>query len=117
MSQYRSGQLRCRIILQRRSPAPDGVGGQSVIWSGLATVWADIQPASGRKLLAAQAVQSEVTHTIICRYRADLFADPKTTAAMRALYGSRIFNLGPALDEDRRHKFVTIPANEGVNNG
>ena len=114
---HRAGDLRRRITLQQRSTTPDSLGGQSITWTDLATVWADIQPMTGRELLAAQAVQSEITHTIVCRYRADLFADPKSTASMRAMYGARVFNLGPALDEDMRHRFVSIPASEGMNSG
>lgn len=112
----RIGTLRHRVKLQQRSTAQDASGGQVTTWSDVATVWADIQPLSGRELLAAQAVNSEVSHQIVIRWQ-PAFATPKSVAALRILYGSRIFNIAAALNEDERNRTLTLQATEGLNDG
>ena len=108
------------MTIQTRSTTLDSVGGQSTVWADLASVYADIAPLSGREMMAAQAMQSSVTHKIIVRYQ-PLFADPKAVAAMRAVWIkdgiTRIFNISSASDDDERRKYMTISATEGLNYG
>ena len=113
---FKSGDLRRSIQIQQRSATIDSVGGQSTTWTTVATVWADIQPLSGRELMAAQEVQAEVSHTISIRYQ-PLFSDPKAMAAMRVLYGTRIFNISASMNVDERNRLITLMANEGLNDG
>jgi SPP1 family predicted phage head-tail adaptor len=112
----RSGDLRKRVTFQMRGTTSDTFGQQTTTWTDLFTAWAEIQALSAREMFAAQAVQSEVTHAITVRYRAEL-ALPKTVAAMRVLYGSRIFNLAGATNPDERNRELVIQATEGLDNG
>lgn len=112
----RSGELRHRITLQSRSTAKDSFGGQVDIWTDVLPVWACIKPLSGRELMAAQAVQSETTHSIEIRYN-PLFGDPETVTSLRALYGTRIFNITGSINEDERNRMLTLSAKEGLNHG
>ena len=114
---HRSGELRRKIILQQRSTTQDSAGGQAVTWTDLARVSAAIQPMTGRELLASQVVHTEVTTEIVCRYRADLFGDPKVTAALRAVYLGRVYDIHAVIDEDMRHVYVRLLASEGLTNG
>ena len=116
MPGLRSGSLRRRITIQQRSATKDTFGGQSTTWATIATVWADIEPMSGRELLAAQEVKSEVTHQITVRYQS-IFADPKVVAGYRVLYKSRIFNIQSAMNEGERNRIVTLSVSEGLNEG
>jgi SPP1 family predicted phage head-tail adaptor len=75
-----------------------------------------VSPVSGRELLAAQAVQSEVTHNISVRYRPEL-QNPKDVAAMRILFGSRVFDINASMNQDERNCLVVIQAKEAINNG
>ncbi len=112
----RAGDLRHRVTFQSRSMSADSFGAQSESWSDVATVFADISPLSGRELLAAQQVQSEISHTVTIRYQTQ-FAGPKAVAAMRIKYGERIFNIHSSIDPDERHKSLQLSCAEGLNNG
>jgi len=112
----RSGTLRKRITFQTRQATQDASGQQVNTWVAAFTVWGEIEPISGRELLAAQAVQSEVTHTVTVRYRSEL-AVPKVVAAMRILYGTRIFNIAASMNEGERNRVMTLMVSEGMNNG
>ncbi len=110
------GELNRRVRLQQRSSSLDTFGQQSTTWSDLATVWARIEPLTSREAFSAGGVQSEVTHTITVRNRSEL-ADPRTAAALRILWGSRIFNLTPWMNPDMRSRFLEIHATEALNDG
>lgn len=112
----RTGTLRHRAKLQQRSAAQDTLGGQITTWSDVATIWCDIQPLSGRELLAAQAVQSDVEYSVVARYRSE-FATPKAVAAMRLLYGSRMLNIVACMNVDERNRTVELRCSEGLNDG
>ena len=116
----RSGELNRRITLQQRSAAQDTSGQRLLVWIDVATVWAKIEPLSGRMVLAAQAVESSVTHQITIRYQAQ-FANPKTMAAMRATLVkdgiTRYFNINAAHDENEHRHVLVMDAEEGLVDG
>ena len=116
MSSIRAGQLNRRITLQRQSNVQDSYGGPVRTWLNVATIWADIQPLTGRELESAQRMASEVSHQIVVRYQA-IFADTRQVAGYRALYRSRIFNIHAALNEDESNVLVTLLASEGLDDG
>lgn len=112
----RSGDLRNRITFQRRQNGQDSTGQPIETWVNAFTCWADIDPLTGRELLAAQQIQSTVTHNIQVRYRKEL-ANPIAVTNMRILYGSRIFNIHACMDQDERRRSVALQVEEGLNNG
>lgn len=103
-------------MFQTRETTQDDLGQQSTSWVDAFSCRADIDALSGRELMAAQAVQSSVSHTITVRYRPEL-QNPKDVAAMRILYGTRVFDIHEAINEDERNRVVSILAEEGVSNG
>ena len=107
----RAGEIRKRIVIEQRSTAQDTFGGQVTTWSVVATVWAGIRPMSGRELITAQAVQSEVTHQIIMRYQAGI------AARMRVRHDGRLFNILAVLDQNERHRQLTLLCQEGLTDG
>lgn len=117
----RAGTLRRRILIQIRQVTQDTFGQQVTNWIDLLTnVPADIQALSGRELIAAQAVNSEVTHQIVIRYH-PLMADPVKVAAMRAIYinegVTRYFNIQSGINVDERNREIDLMAVEGLNKG
>ena len=109
-----AGDLRKRITFQSRIDTVDQSNGAvSTAWNAGFTCWGSIVPATAQEMIAAQSVQSGVTHTITVRYRRE-FADPITTSKMRAVYGTRAFNLKPSINEDERKRMITIQAEEGL---
>lgn len=61
--------------------------------------------------MAAKAVQTSTSHEITIRYIAGV------TAAMRAVYSGRYFNLARPLNTDEMNVELVIPATEGLNDG
>lgn len=107
----RAGPLNKRVTFQRRVTGRDEFGQPVEGWEDIATVWASVEPISGRELLAAQQVMGETTHRLRCRYRSGL------TAANRALYKGRVFDLQPAINPREQNASLEIMAKEGVSNG
>lgn len=112
----RAGDLRHRVTFQARSKAEDSFGERLNDWSDLFASWAQISPLSGRELLAAQAVQADVTHQVTVRYRPEL-ASPRAVAAMRITYNGRHFNILSSLNEDERNRMVVLTVSEGLVDG
>jgi SPP1 family predicted phage head-tail adaptor len=114
------GQLRKRVLLQQRSASVDGYGQQSLVWTDLAMLWADIQVISGSQLARSQSIYSMTTHHVICRYQ-PMFQNVKQVGAYRLVYvvGTvvRYFDIGASMIEDERNRLITLLANEGLNDG
>lgn len=116
MTLVRSGELNRRVTLQQRSSAQDSFGEPVASWTDVMTLWAGIQPLSGRELELAQKLASEVTHRITVRYQASL-ADTRVVAGMRALYKGRVFNIQAVMNEDEANVLIHLMAGEGLNDG
>ena len=120
MSSYQSGQLRHQLTFQVRSTTQDAAGGESTTWTDAVTTWGDVASLTGREMMAAQAVNIELSHTITIRYKPQ-FADPKVVAAMRVLWVkdgiTRLFNIQSASDDDERRKYMILMVYEGLNDG
>lgn len=72
-----AGELSERITIEQASTSQDAVGQAVNSWSTVATVWAGVNPLSGREFFAAGATQSQETIVFRIRYMAGL------TSAMR----------------------------------
>ena len=110
------GAMRQRILLQTRGLSVDSFGQQVTTWTDAFSIWAAIEPLSARELFAAQAVQSEVSHRITVRYRAE-FATPTAVAAMRVMFAGRIFNIQSAINLQERRCWIELTVSEGLSNG
>lgn len=101
-----AGLLRHRIVLQAETNTKDSIGGITKGYSDLATVWARIRAISGRELIAAQQVDSRVSHEITIRHFNGL------TPLHRIKFGTRIFNIESVRDIEERGKKQIIQASE-----
>lgn len=107
-----AGALRHRILIEDVTVTPDTAGDPVETWDRFAKVWAAIAPLSGNALIAAQAVQSNVSVRITIR------ALPGLLPRMRIIYRGKIYNIAAILpDKDSGLKYVTLPCSEGVNEG
>lgn len=112
----RAGLLRSRVTLQQKSTTPDAYGQPAETWSTVATVWAYIEPLTGREPFLAKAPHTEISHQIVTRYQS-LFADPLAVAALRAVYNGRNFNILACLNTDERNSEIRLLCSEGLNTG
>ena len=106
------GKMRHRITFQTFTGEQDAYGdplqADDSNWKDTATLWAAIDPISGREFYAAEQSQSEVSHKVRCRYRSSL------TTAMRIKYGKRIFQIISIIDWEERHESLLIMCKELV---
>ncbi|UXB42257.1 phage head closure protein [Stenotrophomonas maltophilia] len=108
-----AGRLRHRVQLQRQvhGQAPE-TGAQTVSWEPLADVWAEVAALSARELVAAKAVDSEVTMRVTIRQRDDV------TDKCRVIHRGKILNINGVLpDPVSGLEYLTLPCSEGVNDG
>lgn len=108
-----AGKLRHRVTIESLAETQDGTTGAiSQAWSTVATVWAAIEPLSGREFLAAQETQSQIVARVVIRYRSDV------TAKMRIAHGSELYNVHGVLpDKVSGREYLTLMVSRGVNDG
>jgi SPP1 family predicted phage head-tail adaptor len=97
-----SGELTRRVTIQSPSDADDGGGGSERTWTTVATVWAKIEPGTGREFLAAQQLTPELSHLITIRWRSDV------NAKCRAVYGAQVFAIEAVADIDTKHERLVL---------
>lgn len=103
------GSLRKQVSVQAEVLGADSAGGYTPAWTTRATVWAEIEPLSGREVLAAQHLEGRVTHRVTMRWRDDLTITP----AQRLLIAGRAFNIRSVLNRGERNQWLDILAEEG----
>jgi SPP1 family predicted phage head-tail adaptor len=116
MSAIGAGQLCQRVRIQLPIRTKDAAGAPIQIWTDWATVWADIQPISGRESRVADRIASELTHQITVRYRSD-FEDPRQVAQMRVLYRGRVFAVHAAINHDEADVSIMLLVTESLADG
>ncbi len=66
------GGLRDRVAFQRRETVAEDEGGQGVMFVPVLTTWARVTPLGARSAFAADARGSEITHSVVLRFRTDV---------------------------------------------
>ena len=107
----RLGPLNKRVDIQARSATVDAFGQESETWATVASVWASVEPLSGRELLAAQQVQGETTHRIRMRYQSGV------TTSSRLLFNLRPFDVRSVINKNESGAFLELLCTEGPTNG
>lgn len=100
------GQLRTALTLEQASEAPDGQGGFVVTWSTVATLWAMVEPMSGRGTVFAERADTLSTHRIWVRWRTDVMR------GMRLANGGRQYRIDTVEDADGSRRYLVIKATE-----
>jgi SPP1 family predicted phage head-tail adaptor len=87
-----AGALRNRVTLERSGdPSNWGV---TAAWSTFATVWAKVEPVSGREYVEGRLIQSELTHKVTIRYLSGVKADMRVNFEGRYLKIFAVRNVG-----------------------
>lgn len=109
----KAGSLNKRVVIYRLvagSPAVDSFGQPNTSWEELDTVWAAVEPLTGREFWAQQQVQSEITSRIRIRYRSDVLV------GMKIEYNSRTYVIKYMIDNLEAHRELSLMCSEGVIN-
>lgn len=75
------------------------------------TLWASVEPISGKELLLAGAERSEDAYMIRIRYQ------PMITTSMRAKYAGKVFDITSISDVLSMHRETQVMCKAGVNDG
>lgn len=108
-----SGTLNKRVKISQLltgSPATNELGEPNASWEELDTIWAAVEPLSGREFWAQQQVQSEIIAKIRIRYRDDV------SVGMKAEYNGKTYMIKNIIDYQECHKELWLMCSEGVIN-
>lgn len=93
------GALRHRVTLQRAvRTAADG-GTAMISWTSAGSLFARIEPVSGREIEIGDGVAARGTHKILIRHREDIGAE------MRFMEGRRVFEIRAVIDLEGRRRW------------
>lgn len=98
----RAGPLNTRIVVQRQSTTPDGIGQPVLTWTTFATLWADVKQNSGMSMVRVDADISIVRASIRIRYRNDI------TSAMRVLAGTTVYQIQAVLPDTAGKQYTDL---------
>lgn len=109
----RAGTLRHIVSIQARATTQESTyGSQDVDWSDVySNVPVAITPLSGREREIALAIYPDSQFEIDMRYL------PGITAALRVLYGTRIFEILGINNVDERNRELILTCKEGTTQG
>lgn len=74
-----AGKLRHRVVLKTASETQNSFGELTRTYATLATVWAAVEPLSGREYLDARQIEAAVDTRIRIRYRSDVTSRTQVT--------------------------------------
>lgn len=100
------GKLRHRIKLEMPIIVKDSIGQEGEGWQDVATVWASIEPLSGREYFNAQQINSEISTKITIRYIEAL--SPKWAVQ----FGNRTFNILSVINFEERNIYLQLLCSE-----
>lgn len=101
-----SGRLRNRVTIQSQSTTQDAVGQETISWTTVSTVWAQINPLSGRDYYNQSGEHADITHEIMMRHGVTV------RPGDRIVYGSRNFDVNSVLTVQERDAWLKIRARE-----
>lgn len=111
MRQMKIGKLRHRVTLQEYISSKDSFGAEIETWSDTATVWAGIEPLSGKEYFAAQQVNAEINTKIMIRYRAGV------RSTMRVAFQNRLFEILSVINTEEKNQELILMCREVLDDG
>ena len=105
MKRVAIGGLKKRVTILKQVRVSDGQGGFTETWQEAGTVWAAIEPISGREYYEAMQLASDVTHRVRMRYM-DL------TPHEKIKYDDRVFDIIAVIDVNMEHRELEVLCNE-----
>ena len=113
MGRVRAGRFRHKLILQGRTTSRGDTGEARETFAQAGATgwfWGSVEPVKADEPYVAGQWQGQVSHKILCYYRAGI------TPSQRILYGSRVLEVVGVVDDANRHDSMTIFALERIDN-
>lgn len=102
----RIGAMRHRVTIEQPLRTGDEGGGAEITWQPVATVWAEIQPKTGREVFESDQLGGRVTHDVRMRYRDGV------TPKMRIFHAGRTFDIRFAANAGERGEWLICACEE-----
>lgn len=102
------GKLRHRITFQYLSDNRNQYGEPTGEWLDFKTVWASINPISGREFFQADTDNSEITHRVFMRYCVGI------KRSMRIKFNQRIFGIESIINYEEKNLYLQLMCKELV---
>ena len=112
----RAGRLRDRVRVERPVSTQRSSGAETITWSLVAVVWAQISPNSvrQRERLTGNMVLADMDALINMRW-SPIIED--VNAKWRIVHGTTIYNIIGVSNIDMRNRELELQARVGDNNG
>lgn len=104
----KAGDLRQSIILQVSQRTKNTMGEWCDSWTSWQTVYAAIEPLSGKRYLEGKQLNAEVDGVVRIRWR------PGVLPTMRILFGSRILQIVSLVTPKERKESIEIYYKEAL---
>lgn len=101
-----AGKLRHLINIERAAYAVSTSGARTPTWGIWQTVYANVQPVSGRLVTFAKTMGATVSHRIQIRHLAGILPTDRVT------FGDRVFTINAALNVDERDRELELYCTE-----
>lgn len=100
------GNLRHSVTIEKNTEVLDAAGSPKDSWSAFATVFARLEPLTGRELYAAQQFSTALSHKVTIHYLVGVI--PK----MRISFGTRRLNILSVENMGERNRFMSLMCEE-----
>lgn len=104
-----SGRLQDRVLIEQATLVENDIGEMEVVYSPQVSLWAQIEPISGREKMGANALQSEVTHRVWTRYWPNITSRHRIRLGDK---GDRILSIQSVINRHEQDKMLEILAYE-----
>ena len=104
--QITPARLRQRVTLQTKTATRSASGAEVPTWTDTVTVWASVEDLNGREFWGSRKVNAEATAIITIRHRLSV------VTTMRAVFGSRTFDILTAYDPDNKRRELHMECRE-----
>lgn len=104
---YNARELDQRVTFRREVRTPDDMGGDTLSWQDVVTVWAKVRPMSGAEREHSDRLNTNANYLIVIRHRTDI------TERDVAVWKGVEFNIRFAKDRPRS-RFLELEAEKGV---
>jgi SPP1 family predicted phage head-tail adaptor len=105
------GDMRERVLIQKRVETPNAIGGAAEAWTDVTTVWARIMPISDSETVRSMTLAQGVTYKVRIRWRDDL--GTLDDERYRMVWNSTVMRIVGRQNPDAKKRFIEITARIG----
>lgn len=102
----RAGDLRQRVTINSKTATQDSLGAEVITWVEFATVWAAVEPVTGREFMDGRQITAEVTTLIRIRKMDGISPE------MQVVFGSKVYDILSVIHVEERNREIQMVCQE-----